>query len=252
VPTSTPTAPLAALVAPPEIPTAPESVPFQVSIVVEPPGALEALADLDQTRMKLLLGETLAQRSTGLAGLASASGQLTWSASSARVSELGLRWPRRLEVADGVYLDLVAATVNGRSVDALAAQPAAEPFEAVLILTPAYRLQVVSPWGEPFGSGIYRHGSIATAGLLEREVRPLNALGLLGGWNRFLGWQGFADDQSALIMTGPRELRARWREDLTLPAVLGAAVAVLTLLCRPIVIDWSTIKLTGKVPWPGG
>jgi hypothetical protein len=124
----------------------------------------------------------------------------------------------------------------------------------LLVLTPAYRLEVLSDQGEVFGSGIYRHGSVVSVGLRNTVAQPSTTFGLLGGAYRLLGWEGLDVDGSTLEMTvtGPGVLRARWQEDARVPAALGTAVALLTLLFRPVLFDWSQINLLRKLPWLNG
>ena len=45
------------------------------------------------------------------------------------------------------------------------------PRELRLVLTPAYRLDVLSAQGEVFGGGIYRHGSVVSVGLRDAVAR---------------------------------------------------------------------------------
>jgi hypothetical protein len=119
----------------------------------------------------------------------------------------------------------------------------------LLVLTPAYRLEVLSDQGEVFGSGIYRYGSVVSVGLQNTVAQPSTTFGLLGGVYRLLGWEGLDFDGSTLelTLTGPRVLRARWQEDSRVPAALGSAVALLTLLFRPVLFDWSQINLLRKL-----
>jgi hypothetical protein len=255
-PTATPTSvPLAAAAppappAPTEVTIAPlPSAPgLRVAVVIEPAEALDSLAPIGRAELRRLLADALRSSAPDLTGLQPVGDQLSWATSQVVPAGARLAWPRRLALRDGYYLDLLRTSADDGGL------PGGAPRQVNLVLTPAFRLDVLSAQGDVFGGGIYRYGSLVNLGLRDTSPRPATLFGWLGGAYRLLGWDGLDGTGSTaeLRLTGPKLVRARWQEDTRIPAALGTAVALLTLLFRPMLIDWSHINLLRKLPWQNG
>ena len=92
-----------------------------------------------------------------------------------------------------------------------------------------YRLDVNSPYGTASGSGWYFKDEPANASVQPTSVFSEGILGLLGGRHVFDHWTGACTSSQSdctLLMNGPKETTAVWREDYTVPIVASAIAAI--------------------------
>ena len=91
-----------------------------------------------------------------------------------------------------------------------------------------YLLTVVSPVGNPQGSGWYDAGSSATFSVTSPATDGV--MGMLGGKHIFDRWSGgsnAATTTASVMVDGPKTVTAEWRADYTMPiVVLGVIAAV--------------------------
>jgi len=87
-----------------------------------------------------------------------------------------------------------------------------------------YRLTVNSPFGSTNGSGWYFVGQVAHAEVQPASVFTEGVLGLLGVRDVFDHWTGSctsSQPECQLTINGPGQATAVWREDYTIPLVIG-------------------------------
>lgn len=131
-----------------------------------------------------------------------------------------LSWPRRIDLGDGVYLDLVAVGDGDR--------PAAVPLtpepgsDVTILVRPAFRVTVE----HGRGSGIYPLGAVARL----HGDRPAGITGTLGGAGR---WRGVDADGREATVTVDRVIAAQWEPDPVPAAIALGAAAVLVLAFVP-------------------
>jgi hypothetical protein len=94
-----------------------------------------------------------------------------------------------------------------------------------------YLLTVVSPVGNPQGSGWYDEGSSATFSVASPAAEGI--MGMLGGKHVFDRWSGdsnAATTIASVTMTGPKVVTAEWRTDYTIPYIILGALIVVVLV----------------------
>ena len=195
-------------------PTSPE---FALVITVEPAQAMAGVSDL----------RTALATRTGVDFEATPAG---W---TARLGSRAIEsWPERVAITDGVYLDLLRITLDGQPIANNATFPTTGRHVLELVVTPAYRINVQSSYADVFGSGVYRYGALARIGVLNERTRMDGPLGLLGGDREFSGWDGLGTDQRVALfnVTQLRTVKARWRDNVTIPAAFFAGIALMLLL----------------------
>ncbi len=97
-----------------------------------------------------------------------------------------------------------------------------------------YYLRVTSEMGTPSGEGWYAKDATARLSI-ERSIPMDGIMGFLGGRYAFVRWTGAAlssDPNYSVSMSGPKSVRAEWRQDQSGPtaAFIAIGIAVLAIV----------------------
>jgi len=101
------------------------------------------------------------------------------------------------------------------------------------VIQTGYPLRVVSPYGEPRGSGCYSFGSAATFSVTS-PIQAQGFIGVLGGRYVFDHWSEDSTDitpSASVAMDGPKTVTAMWRIDNTMPyTIIGLVVSAIVIV----------------------
>jgi hypothetical protein len=106
------------------------------------------------------------------------------------------------------------------------------PMTYTAVFRTQYLLTVSSPVGNPQGSSWYDESSTATFSVTSPS-RAEGLLGILGGNHIFDRWSGDSSVTTAnasITMDGPKTVTPEWRADNTIPLVVSAMIAAVSVV----------------------